>query len=95
MLYSEFSCKEVINLCDCQKLGRVVDFEMDECSGQICRLMVARSGKLCCFLAPDVECIINFCDIRQIGPDVILVELKDGCCKDRCKHREKEKRHFC
>ena len=42
MLYSEFCSKEVINLCDCEKLGRVVDFEMDECSGQILKIIVAR-----------------------------------------------------
>lgn len=87
MLYSEFCSKEVINLCDCEKLGRVVDFEMDECSGQILKIIVARSGKWCCFLAPDAECTIDFCDIKQIGPDVILVELKGRhCAKRHCKN---------
>ncbi len=95
MLYSEFCSKEVINLCDCQRLGRVVDFEMDECDGRILKLMVAKSGKWCSFFAPDVEYTIDFCDIRQIGPDVILVELKGSRCTDRCKRREREKNHCC
>ena len=41
MLYSEFKSKEVINIKDCKRLGRVTDFEFDECTGQICKIIVA------------------------------------------------------
>ena len=40
MLFSELKKKEVINLKNCQKLGRVSDFEFDECTGQIFKLII-------------------------------------------------------
>ena len=46
MLFSEFKKKEVINLKNCQKLGRVADFEFDECTGQIYKLIVPGNNKL-------------------------------------------------
>ncbi len=83
MLYSEFRSKEVINICDCKKLGRVVDFEMDECKGQICKLIVSKGGKLCCLFTAEEELTIPYGDIRQIGPDIILVEIAGSKCKNR------------
>lgn len=32
MRYSELKCKDVINLRDCRKLGRIGDLEFDECA---------------------------------------------------------------
>ena len=39
MLYSELKCKDVINIKNCKKLGRVCDMELDPCSGCICKIM--------------------------------------------------------
>ena len=62
MLFSELKCKDVINVRDCKKLGHVCDLEFDECSGCICKIMV-----------PNI--VIPYKDIRQIGPDIILVDI--------------------
>ena len=40
MLFSELKCKEVINLKDCRCLGKIGDLEFDECSGQICKVII-------------------------------------------------------
>lgn len=45
MLFSELKCKEVINLRDCRKLGHVTDFEFDQCTGCICKLIVPGGAK--------------------------------------------------
>ena len=45
MLFSELKKKEVINLKNCQKLGRVSDFEFDECTGQIFKLIIPGENK--------------------------------------------------
>ena len=68
MLFSCFQKKEVINIRNCQKIGNVVDMEFDECTGQIhfCRLFEGSSDIIICYK-----------DIKQIGPDIILVDL---CC---------------
>jgi len=76
MLYSELRKKDVINVCDCKKLGRVVDMEIDECRGQICKLIVGKGGKFCGFLVADCDIVIPIGDVKQIGPDIILVSVK-------------------
>ena len=45
MLFSELKCKDVINMRDCKKLGRISDLEFDQCSGQICKVFIP-SGNL-------------------------------------------------
>lgn len=75
MLYSELKCKEVINLRDCRKLGRVSDFEFDQCSGCICKLMVGGGAKWKNLFGCDDEYTICYKDIKQIGPDIIIVDL--------------------
>lgn len=78
MLFSDFRKKEVINLRDCRILGNVVDMEFDECSGCIKKIVVADRPCFCSFLSffpSDGEVEICFKDIRQIGPDIILVDV--------------------
>lgn len=76
MLFSELKCKDVINIRDCKKLGRVCDMEFDECSGCICKIMVPGGNKVLDFLNCEPPIVISFKDIRQIGPDIILVDIR-------------------
>ncbi len=76
MLYSDLKCKEVINVRDCRCLGRVMNLELDECSGCICKIIVSEGGRLFSLFKCDTEVVIPFKDIRQIGPDIILVDIK-------------------
>lgn len=75
MLYSEFKAKDVINIKDCRKLGKVCDLEFDPCSGCICKIMVPGGNKLFGFLNCEPNMAIPFKDIKQIGPDIILVDI--------------------
>lgn len=75
MLFSDFKKKEVINLKNCEKLGRVTDFEFDECTGQIFKLIVGGGNKLCGLLGGESDCVICYKDIKQIGPDIIIVDI--------------------
>ena len=77
MLFSELKCKDVINLRDCKKLGRICDIEFDECSGKICKVFVPGGNKFCSILRNEPDICIPFKDIRQIGPDIIIVDI---CC---------------
>ena len=78
MLFSEFKCKEVINLRNCKQLGRVGDLEFDECSGCIHKIYVPRGSKWENFFKCQEDYCIPFRDIKQIGPDIILVDI----CED-------------
>lgn len=79
MLFSELKCKEVVNLRDCRKLGRVCDFEFDHCSGCICKLVVSAntSFRWKSLFGVEEPCEICYKDIRQIGPDLIIVDLPE------------------
>ena len=78
MLYSDFRKKEVINLRDCRIIGNVVDMEFDECSGCIKKIFGADRPCFCSFFSffpGETGMEICFKDIRQIGPDIILVDV--------------------
>ena len=77
MLYSEFKTKEVINIKDCKRLGRVTDFEFDECSGQICALIIPSGNKFFNFFDNEPDYVIPYKNIKKIGPDIIIVDI---CC---------------
>ena len=79
MLYSEFKSKEVINMKDCKRLGKVTDFEFDECTGQICKIIVAGGGSFFDWFKCEPDYVIPYKDIKQIGPDIILVDVKEHC----------------
>jgi YlmC/YmxH family sporulation protein len=75
MLFSELKSKDVINIRDCKKLGNVCDMEFDACTGCICKIIVPGGNKLFSFLRCEPEIVIPFKDIKQIGPDIILVDI--------------------
>ena len=78
MLFSELKCKEVINIRDCKRLGKVADFEFDHCTGCIKKLIVPASGCFCCFFKSEPDYVICYNQIKQIGPDIILVDIHCG-----------------
>ena len=75
MLFSELKCKDVINMRDCRKLGRISDLEFDQCGGQICKVIVPAGNKLFNFFCTDPDIVIPYRDIKQIGPDIIIVDI--------------------
>ena len=77
MLFSELCEKEVINIKDCRKLGHVVDLEFDSCNGCICKMIVKSKFSFCNLFCDTTGICIPFCDIRQIGPEIILVDVKE------------------
>ena len=75
MLFFFLLCKEVINLRDCKQLGRVADLEFDERNGCIHKLLVPRGNKWENFFKCQEDYVICYRDIKQIGPDIILVDI--------------------
>lgn len=77
MRLCELEDKEVINTCDCRRLGYITDLIIDECKGCIEAIIVPRAGKFCGIFNDKPEYIIPFQCIKRIGPDIILVEIHD------------------
>lgn len=74
---SELGKKEVINCCDCKKLGYINDLIIDDCKGCIEAIVVVGGGKWCTFFGDGKEYVIPFSCIKRIGPDLILVEIHE------------------
>lgn len=75
MLFSELVDKEVISIRDCKKLGHIDDLEFDCRRGCIEKVYIPEKGKLGNLFQNAPERSICFSDIKQIGPDVILVDI--------------------
>ncbi|WP_349670272.1 YlmC/YmxH family sporulation protein [Lacrimispora sp.] len=76
--------KEVINICDCRRLGFVGDVDFDMETGCLLAIIVPGPGCFCGFLVREREYIIPFCDIRQVGPDIILVNVDLEKATEKC-----------
>lgn len=77
--------KEVINSCNCKRLGFVCDIEFDVTTGKLIAIVVPGCGKICGLFGRDSEYIIPFRCIRQIGPEIILVEIVEEDVLVKCK----------
>lgn len=77
--------KEVINVCDCKRLGFVGDVDFDPICGTIIAIIVPGAGKICGMFGRDTEYIIPFCKIKCIGPDIILVDINEEEVLRKCK----------
>ena len=59
MRFRELQDKEVINACDCCKLGYVVDLVIDECRGVLRRLLFRK--------------VENFVDYSEMGLSILFL----------------------
>lgn len=82
MRICELREKEVINTCDCKRLGCVTDVVIDLCRGSLEAIIIPGPGKICGFLGSDSEYIIPFECIKKMGDDIILVEI----CEEKFLH---------
>lgn len=84
--------KEVINLCDGERLGYVTDFEVDTCDAKIISLILpSEIGLFGCPKGEDL--VIPWDKIECIGEDTILVKVNTNelcrCFSDKKKHKKK------
>lgn len=84
MRFCELKQKEVINTCNCQRLGYVCDLEFDPCKGCIESIIVPGPCKILGILGSDSEYVIDYCCIKQIGEDIILVDINPEKVLRKC-----------
>ena len=80
--FSELRHKEIINICDGARFGRISDLEIDTCTGMICSIIVPGPARLLGLLRGSEELVIPFCKIHKIGDDVILVDINNAARSD-------------
>lgn len=84
MRISELKEKDVINICDGERLGNVCDIDFEKQTGKICALIVPGPCKILGILGRDQEYVIPYCQVRKIGGDAILVEIDPKKCLKNC-----------
>ena len=84
MRISELREKEVINCRDCKRLGYVCDIEFDICTGHITHIIVPGPCKVWGIFGRDQEYVISCSNIKQIGADIILVDIDAEKCLVKC-----------
>ena len=84
MKFCEFKHKEVINCRDGERIGYVCDIIFDECTACIKKIIIPGQYKLFGILGKDEEYIIPWNCIRQIGSDVILIDIDLSCYLEKC-----------
>lgn len=75
--YNELKSKEIVNLCDGAKMGRIIDVIFNSDSGRVSGLVAPGEKHL---FKKNEDVFIPLEKVRRIGDDVILVrcELSDG-----------------
>jgi YlmC/YmxH family sporulation protein len=85
MRICELREKEVINCRNGQRLGFVCDVDFDICSAKVHSLIIPGPCKIWGILGRESEYIIDYCCVKQIGEDVILVDIDEEKALVKCK----------
>ncbi len=79
--FTQLQCKEVICLADGQRLGFISDVVVALPCGQVEAIVVPGPCRILGIAGRQDDYIIPFECIRQIGPDIVLVDI----CPDKCR----------
>lgn len=88
--YNELKSKEIVNLCDGTKMGRVIDVIFSGESGKVLGFVVPGEKHV---FKKNEDVFIPLEKVRRIGDDVILVrfDLNDGYYGNYTKSNSKKK----
>lgn len=89
--YNELRCKEVVNLQNGARMGKLIDMIIDSNGKDVLGIVVPGVRKL--FKANE-DIFIPWCDISKIGSDVILVSLNVNSLTNVTRTKEDNK-DFC
>ena len=75
MRICEIKKKEIININDGKRFGFLSDFDIDERTGRIKKIIVVENGKIFGVFGKESEYFIAWENIKQIGDDIILIDV--------------------
>lgn len=73
MLLQDLQSKDVVNVVDGSKLGKVTDLEIDSASGKIVSVIVNNNSRFINFFTGNNQITIKWDQIVKIGGEVIIV----------------------
>lgn len=85
--FTDLHCKEVICVCNGQRLGFISDARVELPEGNICAIIVPGPCRFFGLWGRRDDYLIPWNCIKRIGPDIVLVDVKpDECRLPRQKH---------
>ena len=74
---SDLTEKEVVSITDGKKIGMITDLEVDLEKGKINAIIIPEGRRLMGLFNRELEYEISWNQIKVIGEDVILIEIRD------------------
>ena len=81
MKFTQMQCKEVICVGTGERLGFVSDVVVELPDGCITAIVVPGKCKFLGLFGPQEDYYIPWCKICQVGPDIVLVDIKCADCR--------------
>ena len=78
---TELRCKEVINLCDGQRLGYISDVLLELPEGRAVALVVPCPCRFFGLFGRREDFVIPWGAVRRMGSDIVLVEMEPEKCR--------------
>ncbi len=75
MKLSDLQRKDIVNLNNGKKIGRIIDVEIDANNGSMVNLIVEKGKYFRNMFNSESEVLIRFDQIKKMGEDVILIDL--------------------
>ena len=76
MLLSELQTKDIVNLSDGNKIGKIKDIDIDVQTGDVVSINVLTVSKLRSFFSGESCVVIHWERVVKFGGEVIIVNLK-------------------
>ena len=75
MKLSELQRKDIINILDGKKIGKIIDVEFDQNSGYMIKFIIEKNNFVKNLFTNNDEVTIRFNQIKKMGEDVILIDI--------------------
>lgn len=75
MKLSELQKKDIINIKDGKKVGRIIDVEVDTNNGYLIHFVIERAHYIRSIFSSTDDICVKFTQIKKLGEDVILIDI--------------------
>ncbi len=75
MKLSELQKKDIINIKDGKKIGRIIDVEFDVTNGYMIHFLIERYSIIRNIFNTNEDVYVKFTQIKKLGEDVILIDI--------------------
>lgn len=75
MRLSELQKKDIVNIKDGKKIGKIIDVYFDEISGYMIKFIIEKTHFVKSLFSNTDEIVIKFSQIKKMGEDVILIDI--------------------